>query len=377
MYLQNADPSGPVAWVWFDIIRVLLRRADQGLRMCLSFDQLLISDSLLTSAAGLPVYVEAVKVCISESMIFKASNGKELVHPQVIKNMMALQLDRGNRTSILPSQSFMDEFSITSFNIDETEFFYGYLTVPNLRYGRGKEFGGLLYTDSAPLGPFASAWEQTLKSDNPDAPWFQEDLPLSEEEMKRYDSNFLDMSDHSKMAHVHTYPYYFHKPGAKQEMFAHSPHWLTMSIQASPKGLHLGKNISGKEGPKKKSGPYLSMGHIHGLATGTDKLIYRKILAKYNWTLGTEISKLVHWSPYTFGGHIDQVMALHPSIDLSYTRNFSEFSAVVMGLAQAARLSRRTLVRNLSPFLIVFSDMIFYQLFATRCSRRCRVRRHG
>jgi hypothetical protein len=44
-----------------------------------------------------------------------------------------------------------------------------------------------------------------------------------------------------------------------------------MSIQASPKGLHLGKNISDKEGPKKKSGPYLSMGHIHGLAGGADK----------------------------------------------------------------------------------------------------------
>lgn len=349
MYSRNASPSGPVVWVWYDIIRTMLRRADEGLKVCLTFDQTLIADSLSTSATGLPLYYEAVRACKDESTTFIASNGQQLMHPQVIKNMMAMRLDRGNRTKIMPSQAFMDEFGIKSFKREEAEFFYGLLAVPNLCYGRGEEFGGLLYADEGSLGPLASTWQQRLKDDNPDAHWFKEDEALSEEEKKRYESNFPDPADHSNMRYVHTVPYFFHRPDIKQEVFAHSPHWLTMSIQASPKGLHTGRQVSAKDGPK-RPGPYLSIGYIHGLAIGPDKLVYRKILGKYNWTLAAQISSQVNRTPYTLGGRkIDQVLALHHHVDLSRTRNLSEFNTLLMGLAQAAQFSRRILVLPTLP----------------------------
>ena len=364
MYTQNADPSGPVAWVWFDIIRTILQRVDDeghNSFWCTPYDQLLIMDSLTSAAAGLPYHLGTLESCHNDparaNTVFNASNGQKLTLFDVVKNMKAMMVNRGIRTNIQPTKEWMEEFTVTSLKKLDYDFlaFSGNLTVPNQRFSL-PELGG---PDSQrPVGPLASLWLKTLHDDNPSAPWFAEDVPLSEEDEKKLNIIFPDPKDHSRMAHVASLPHNLFYPTSRgdrntTEIFTHAPQWLAASIQASPKGLHLGKEV--KDGPKKLRGPYLSIGHIHGLAGGPDKLIYRKILARYNWTLGSEIARVISphssptWSPYVLGAHFHKVIALHPNIDLSRTRNSTEFSSLIYGLALVARLSRRVLVLPTLP----------------------------
>ena len=242
MCAQNADPTGPVAWVWYDIIRTILQRVDDeghNSRFCSSYDQVLILDSLASAAAGLPLHLETLRTCSNDpaqtNKTFSASNGQILTSIDVIRNMDMIRFDRSiSSTSILPTKEWLDDFSVTSFNTLEKEFFFGNLTVPNLRFGL-PELGGSDFRK--PLGPFASIWMQTLLDDNPTAPWFNEYVPLSPEDEKKLALIFPDPKDHTKMAQVSSLPHNLFHPSPRvdrktTELFAHVPHWLAHSIQA-------------------------------------------------------------------------------------------------------------------------------------------------
>lgn len=62
-----------------------------------------------------------------------------------------------------------------------------------------------------------------------------------------------------------------------------------------------------------------------------------QMMGRYNWTLGQQVATTLDQalkSPYTNGLHVKHVLALSPDLDLTRTRNWTEFHRVMTGLIQ-------------------------------------------
>lgn len=161
-YIHDVAPDGPVAWVWFDIIRTALSRADDHFEFtkkwtgnndnCNNFDQALIGDSLVTAGVGRPLYYNHVMACKRprdnpEEAHFVARNGQRLTTNQVVENMMSLMAYRGRGKFYpgTPNKEWLDQLGwLPEIPAIDAEMWSVNITIPNMNYGYPEELGEAL-----------------------------------------------------------------------------------------------------------------------------------------------------------------------------------------------------------------------------------------
>ena len=356
---ENLDPDGPVAWLWMDAIRTVLLRADDKYNMsskwtgnhrnCQDDDQAIIADSLLTAAAGRPLYLRYVWFCkllpggILGSQLM-AKNGQRLSIQQAHANMEVLADagSRGKRISVLPNRTWMDQIGWIDIPEIDTRSLVANITIPNLNYGFPDELGGIIYPE-LPSGKYSSKWIETLKNDCPKCPWFNERRPIHGQDPL---DDLFPNGDHSKLQKLTNDPArnLFIDPAIKQETFGYLPRWLSTSLIHQRRGMSSGPNAKNQE-----SG-YLSVGHIH--AWGEDipnKMTIRKLFGGYNYSLGALLAARRSEVPYETVKPFNRVIALDPKIDLSRVREWGELASILTGLIQIARLSKRVFLMPSIP----------------------------
>ena len=345
-------PDGPISWTWFDIVRTTLLRADDHYNFsskwtgntdnCNSFDQACIGDSLVTAGVGRPLYYNSVQACKRtknpDEAHLVARNGQKLTTNQAIENMVSIIAfgSRGKIYSAPPNQAWLDNLGWVQLPQIDAQMWATNVTVPNMNYGFPEELGGLIYPDT-PSGTYSSKWIETLKNDCPSCPWFNDKRPLTAEDplYKLFPTN-----DYSKIPRLtnETQLSLFIDPAVKKETFGNTPRWFASSLFSLRRGMALGTK-------SKMKNHYLSIGHIHYWFGQNDKkMILRKLYGAYNYTLGSELALRRNQTPYEKSTPFDRVLMLDPRIDLSRIRDWNEFSSIITGLIQLAKLSHRVLV---------------------------------
>ncbi|GFH07763.1 uncharacterized protein HaLaN_02612 [Haematococcus lacustris] len=94
-------------------------------------------------------------------------------------------------------------------------------------------------------------------------------------------------------------------------------------------------------------GSHMVIGHVHVWPKQQSqhyKIAVRKMTGRYNWTLAAQLT--APKAPYMVShpGSGLKLLALAPHIDLERTRDLEEFNLIVLGLLQAALLSKRVAV---------------------------------
>lgn len=196
--------------------------------------------------------------------------------------------------------------------------------------------GGRIFPDT-PSGIYSNTWIETLKNDCPSCPWFNDKRPLIGEDPLY---QLFPSGDYSKLQRPanESQLNLFIDPAIKKESFGNMPHWFASSLFSHRRGMSLGPAATMRNS-------YLSIGHIHNWFGQSDrKMSFRKFYGAYNFSLGSILAARRNETPYERATHFDRVLVLDPKIDLSRLRDWNEFSSMIMGLKQLARLSHRVLV---------------------------------
>lgn len=361
-YIHDVAPDGPIAWVFYDTIRTILYRADDDYnfssrwmghhRNCQNDDQAIIADSLLSAAVGRPLYQRYIWFCkILGNLVhhLSLSNGQTITLSQAYRNMEVLgdAASRGRRFSILPNKSWLDKLGWLNIPTIDSETLMANLSVPNMNYGFPPELGGSIY--DPPSGRYSNSWEETLKSDCPSCPWFNDKRPLHEADP--LDLLFHGPNDRLELQKLanESMRDLFIDPNIKQESFGYSPRWFSSSLVHQRRGMAVG--------PAAMNMGYLSIGHIHAWGEHIpSKMTIRKYYGAYNFSLGAALAARRNETPYETVKPFDRVIALDPTIDLSRLRNIGELASIVTGLIQLAKLSHRVF---LIPEIPCYAQFIY------------------
>ncbi|KAJ9513428.1 hypothetical protein QJQ45_005979 [Haematococcus lacustris] len=403
VYAQNTRPDGPTAWVFRWLVEITLRWMDDGGLFareqcgdayCVGFDQALMHGAVSTAQLGRPVFLSMQ--IVRKNRNTEATKGAREAE-QALLRVMELCNHPDVRMVVLPALSVAQpELGFKTHLHDFSNLYFHNMTVPNLAYGYPPALGGRLFAE-VPNGSYSSAWHAQLRDDCPDCPWWDEQRPLkggsdslvgpAGELLLQTATRGQFVEDHLPKEIIAQGPGWFvqsmtiHRqatlpthPAARMmvrvsvsevaqalhtdsELHQQSP-WQPPShlhpsapalLHAAPSppmkplqqfGTWLGPGVA-------PLGSHMVIGHVHGWRKQQSqgyKIVVRKMTGRYNWTLAAQLT--APKAPYMVAqpGSSLKLLALAPHIDLERTRDLAEFNTIVLGLLQAALLSKRVAV---------------------------------
>ncbi|KAJ9514472.1 hypothetical protein QJQ45_016205 [Haematococcus lacustris] len=209
---------------------------------------------------------------------------------------------RDVRVAVLPALSVAQpELGFKTHLHGYADLYYNNMTVPNLAYGYPPALGGRLFAE-ATNGKYSAAWHAQLRDDCPDCPWWDEQRPLK---------------------------------GGSDSLIGSAG---DLRLQTATYGQFVDDHLP-------KDTPSLPFQRCSGL--GVVACICccgEQMTGRYNWTLAAQLT--APKAPYMVShpGSGLKLLALAPHIDLERTRDLEEFNLIVLGLLQAALLSKRVAV---------------------------------
>ncbi|KAL6763382.1 hypothetical protein V8C86DRAFT_291546 [Haematococcus lacustris] len=339
VYAQNTRPDGPTAWVFRWLVEMTLRWMDDGGLFareqcgdacCVGFDQALMHGAVSTAQLGRPVslYLQIVR----KNRNTEATKGAREAE-QALLRVMELCNHPDVRMVVLPALSVAQpELGFKTHLHDFSNLYFHNMTVPNLAYGYPPALGGRLFAE-VPNSSYSSAWHAQLRDDCPDCPWWDEQRPLkggSDSLVGPAGELLLQTATRGQFVEDHL----------PKEIIAQGPGWFVQSMTIHRFGTWLGPGVA-------PLGSHMVIGHVHGWRKQQSqgyKIVVRKMTGRYNWTLAAQLT--APKAPYMVAqpGSSLKLLALAPHIDLERTRDLAEFNTIVLGLLQAALLSKRVAV---------------------------------
>ncbi|KAJ9513837.1 hypothetical protein QJQ45_020912 [Haematococcus lacustris] len=340
--INNCRPDGPTAWVFRWLVEITLRHMDDKGKFtreqcndafCVGFDQAIMDGAVTSAELGRHVFPDLQG--LRASMQKPATQGAKEAR-QALEHLMDHCIQPDRLLQVLPNPPIVQPDHGHRLNEDFFRMVVNNMTVPNLAYGYPPLLGGRLFAD-VPNGSYSSAWHAQLRDDCPDCPWWDEQRPLKGGRDSLVPEALGPAGD--LKGHQAT-PGQFVDEHIPKEVVGQAPAWFVHSMTLHRFGTWLGPGVA-------PLGSHMVIGHVHGWRKQQSqgyKIVVRKMTGRYNWTLAAQLT--APKAPYMVAqpGSSLKLLALAPHIDLERTRDLAEFNTIVLGLLQAALLSKRVAV---------------------------------